>query len=491
MKRRTNIKITFSWIIIFILLLSYIVPSTNAVLAEMFDDESSPPEVSVVQNIDAQLDVSEEAIIAAAVSEESVLPVNTDVEPDLDEIIPIIVPSIAPDVPLEEEFEPVVTPDVIPVEESEPETTQIEVFEQEPEAEITEAIIVEEESEAEITQDEIPAKEFEPEITLDEVTEIQPFNIITPVPDTHTYTFYHEGIEVASQIVKDGETLLRPNTPAKEDYRFLGWYDAAYADKLIEFGPISVAGMKTIDAEARFAPVLFVYFIQDGYRLATKEAVSGEAVDPTGVSFTLPENKCFSHWSTTKGGAPFDFSQPIVENTSLYLVAKNKIKVTFNTEGTSVLPLFFEAGQSIAGQGHDPTSAKKGYDFDGWLLDDQPYDLSTPITGSIVLTAKFSPGNNTPYRVVYWFENPDDENYSVAGYYNTTGTTDAVAGFNTPSYGFHYGVDFTHFTYNEGKSDTDTLISEDGSTIVNVYYNRKTFTLHFSGDVNIFGLGSG
>ena len=154
--------------------------------------------------------------------------------------------------------------------------------------------------------------------------------------------------------------------------------------------------------------------------------------------------------------------------------------MTFDTQGgTQVLPVFVENDQSISGAGLNPTTNKAGYDFDGWLLNGAPYSLSTPVTGDITLTASWTPRTDTPYRVVYWFENAEDTGYSYATHYDTTGTTDTVATFATPSVGSHYGMDFTNFTYNADASETNKTIAGDGTTLVNVYYQRKTYTLRF------------
>lgn len=51
-------------------------------------------------------------------------------------------------------------------------------------------------------------------------------SIINPGTDSssyQTYRFYVEGALVDTQVVKTGDTLYAPATPAKEGHKFLGW----------------------------------------------------------------------------------------------------------------------------------------------------------------------------------------------------------------------------------------------------------------------------
>ena len=73
------------------------------------------------------------------------------------------------------------------------------------------------------------------------------------------------------------------------------------------------------------------------------------------------------------------------------------------------------------------------------------------------------------YTVVYWQENADDDGYS----YVETATKQGYAG----SEATFDEKDYAHFVVSEN-SDYK-LISGDGSTILNVYYDREEYTLTF------------
>lgn len=140
--------------------------------------------------------------------------------------------------------------------------------------------------------------------------------------------------------------------------------------------------------------------------------------------------------------------------------------------GYGVEPIYARFGAPInVGK---PT--KPGYTFVRW-------------TPSIPATM---PADNTSYKaswkigtsgftVVFWYENANDNGYSVAGTYTPAnvapGTEKKSEDYKNQSF---TGRDDKHFTYNAAKAETVT-VKGDGSTVLNVYYTRNTYTLTFIG----------
>ena len=138
--------------------------------------------------------------------------------------------------------------------------------------------------------------------------------------------------------------------------------------------------------------------------------------------------------------------------------------------GYGVEPIYARYGAAISvGQ---PT--KPGYTFAGW-------DQTIPAT---------MPAQNTSYKanweigtsgftVVFWYENANDNGYSVAGTYKPAnvkpGTEQKSDDYKNQSFD---GRDGTHFTYNADKAETVT-VKGDGSTVLNVYFKRNVYTLTF------------
>lgn len=147
--------------------------------------------------------------------------------------------------------------------------------------------------------------------------------------------------------------------------------------------------------------------------------------------------------------------------------------MNFNLDGGyGVEPIYARYGAPISVD----TPTKPGYTWESW-------------TPSIPATM---PDHNTSYKaswkigesgftVVFWYENANDNGYSVAGTYKPAnvapGTQKKSEDYKDQSF---TGRDDKHFTYNAAKAETVT-VKGDGSTVLNVYYTRNTYTLTFLG----------
>ncbi|MGN0165552.1 MAG: InlB B-repeat-containing protein [Lachnospiraceae bacterium] len=90
----------------------------------------------------------------------------------------------------------------------------------------------------------------------------------------------------------------------------------------------------------------------------------------------------------------------------------------------------------------------------------------------------------TTYTVVYWKENPDDNGYSYWGKETlTANSSEQVIGSEiTEDDASRIGLsDFRFFSYNQSKTEAEgeKTVNGDGSTVVNVYYDRNIYTLKF------------
>lgn len=161
--------------------------------------------------------------------------------------------------------------------------------------------------------------------------------------------------------------------------------------------------------------------------------------------------------------------------------------------GYGVEPVYTRYGATVSV--NRPT--KPGYVFDGWELtscgkqvdqmDDatagqkEKYDLNNSSVTlpdmNLKYTAKWKE-QQTTYTVVYWAENADDDGYS----YLSSKKVGAMSA-STVSGADDYNTwdEKKYFTYNSEKTDKNKIVEGDGSTVVNVYYKRKTYTLTFKG----------
>lgn len=140
--------------------------------------------------------------------------------------------------------------------------------------------------------------------------------------------------------------------------------------------------------------------------------------------------------------------------------------------GYGVEPIYARYGAPI----NVGTPTKPGYSFNGW-------DSKLPTTMPAENTTHKATWNagTTSYTVVYWYENANDNGYSYVADQKITN----VAPGTSVSSDTYKGQNFTsenkdtkHFTYNKNKAETVT-VKGDGSTVLNVYYTRNTYTLKF------------
>ena len=143
---------------------------------------------------------------------------------------------------------------------------------------------------------------------------------------------------------------------------------------------------------------------------------------------------------------------------------RNYYLMNFNLDGGyGVEPIYARYGATI----NVGTPTKPGYSFDKW---EPTLPATMPVDGG-TYTAKWTVGN-AKYVIQYWQENANDDDYSYVEKADKTGTVGTtVNGSNDKSY--------QGFTYNNEKTDKNVTIKGDGSTVVNVYYDRNVYTVTF------------
>lgn len=155
---------------------------------------------------------------------------------------------------------------------------------------------------------------------------------------------------------------------------------------------------------------------------------------------------------------------------------RNYYLMNFNLDGGyGVEPIYARFGAPISVD----TPTKPGYTFNSW---DQEIPKTMPAENT-TFKANWKIGESG-FTVVFWYENANDNGYSVAGTYKPAnvkpGTEKKSDDYKNQDF---TGRDTKHFTYNAGKAETVT-VNGDGSTVLNVYYTRNTYTLTFK-DGNI------
>ena len=145
-----------------------------------------------------------------------------------------------------------------------------------------------------------------------------------------------------------------------------------------------------------------------------------------------------------------------------------KYTVSYSTErGGTVEDKPYDYNTTLGTAGL-PSLTATGYTHTGWQVEGKTAAADYVVTGEVTLTATWTPNTNTRYTVRHHQQNVTGEGYTlVSGDTEAkTGTTDATTAAAAKSY--------TGFT---AKGITQETIAPDGSTVVDVYYDRNIITL--------------
>lgn len=169
---------------------------------------------------------------------------------------------------------------------------------------------------------------------------------------------------------------------------------------------------------------------------------------------------------------PYDVEKEIAADGSTQIIIKYDryyYLMTFDLAGGyGVDPIYARVGTPIS----VGTPIRAGYAFTGW----SPSIPGTMPAEDSSIRAQWTAGDTT-YIVAYWAENANDDGYSFWGYKEmsavsgttVSGSDDFAGTTDLPKTGFH----FDH-------ADQNVAVKGDGSTTVNVYYKRNTYTLTFA-----------
>lgn len=147
--------------------------------------------------------------------------------------------------------------------------------------------------------------------------------------------------------------------------------------------------------------------------------------------------------------------------------------MTFELDGGyGVEPIYARYGTPVSVE----TPTKAGYSFNSW---DKEIPKTVPAE-NMTFTAIWGP-EDVKYTVVFWYENANDEDYSVAGSMTASGPAGTSVSSAKHKDSNFQNRDNAHFTYNNEKAETVT-INGDGSSVLNVYFTRNTYTITFKGN---------
>ncbi len=308
------------------------------------------------------------------------------------------------------------------------------------------------------------------------------------IPATTGWTVASDSKTATKSVTYDSTYGTLP-TPTKTGYTFDGWYTSASGGTPVTSSTkVSITSAQTLYAHWSANTYTVTFNANGGTTDTTSKTVTydstyGDLPTPTRTGYT------FNGWYTaTSGGTQVTSSTKVNITSAQTLYAHwtaNTYTVTFNANGGTT----DTASKTVtydSTYGDLPTPTRTGYTFNGWYTktSNGTQILSTTkvsITANQTLYALWTANTNTAYKVVHWQQNiggtassHDSTNYTVANTENLTGTTGASI---TPAV-----KSYTGFT---APSTQTTTIAADGSTTVNYYYTRNSYTLTVNKSIGV------
>ena len=296
-----------------------------------------------------------------------------------------------------------------------------------------------------------------------------------------TFNFVAEGNTVSTQIVKTGDTLITPTAPDIAGKAFVEWQENG--SKFDGFGVQTITKTEARTITAKYEDALYVYFHNpEGTQIMRTEKVADhKGHDYSHVSYDVDATHKIVGWAANQNGTD-DITKNIAVpegsiSVNVYAIIKEGYWVTFDSDGGSAIDSQFVFDKISLNDQTTPT--KPGYEFAGWYNGTEKVENDATISSPMTLTAHWK-ATEVNYTVNYWQQKvTDDKNATDAQktyeYVSaetkkaTTGTK--ISASNTKSY--------NGFTYNANNSSKDVEIAGDGTTIINVYYDRVLCTVNF------------
>ena len=296
-----------------------------------------------------------------------------------------------------------------------------------------------------------------------------------------TFNFVANEQNVSTQIVKTGDTLITPTAPDIAGKAFVEWQENG--SKFDGFGVQTITKTETRTITAKYEDALYVYFYNpEGTQIMRTEKVADhKGHDYSHVSYDVDATHKIVGWAANQNGTD-DITKSIAvpegsTSVNVYAIIKEGYWVTFDSDGGSAIDSQFVFDKISLNDQTTPT--KPGYTFDGWYNGTEKVENDANISSPMTLTAHWK-ATEVNYTVNYWQQKvTDDKNATDAQktyeYVSaetkkaTTGTK--ISASNTKSY--------NGFTYNANNSSKDVEIAGDGTTIINVYYDRVLCTVNF------------
>ena len=278
-------------------------------------------------------------------------------------------------------------------------------------------------------------------------------------------TLASAAVQQVSDNVDCGSSKTIKATP-KAGYHFVKWSDDITTNpRTVEVsGNVTYTATFAPNTDTKYTVKHWLQNILDNDYPATPEATeTKEGTTATSTAATANSYIGFTAQTITQGVIAGDESTIV----NVYYT-RNLYALAWATDGNALTGNFTPAGNVKYGATLTApnTPTKTGYVFKAW----SPAFTGTMPAENTTYTATWDPATDTKYTVKHYQQNIANDEYTEVTadrqeLKGTTGTTTAAA-----------AKDYTGFN---AKAFSQTTIAADGSAVVEIYYDRQTFTVTF------------
>ena len=230
---------------------------------------------------------------------------------------------------------------------------------------------------------------------------------------------------------------------------------------------------------------------------------------PIDYSFTPEEGIVFEGWTDVATGRTYQQGDTITldHHVDLYVKLQGRNWLVFDSNAggpgsgaTYTPPQLLIGNEATTTKPEDPV--RRGYTFTGWNTkadgtgtwwyrpNGSVNRFGNTLSADTTLYAQWE-ANDTDYHVVFWKQKASDaagladgvKEYDYVSSERRTAKTGAAVSTTTAdrqkggTANREYGY---YFTYNENNSDTTATVDANGTTVLNVYYDRREITYNFT-----------
>lgn len=171
------------------------------------------------------------------------------------------------------------------------------------------------------------------------------------------------GNSVSNQIINKDGTIIKPQDPVRDGYKFLGWYSN---NVLFDFSTPVTTNLELV---AKWEKA------KDNSTTGTTTTTKKNDTTSSTTKKTTTKKNDTTNTTTTK-------------KTTTNTTEAKKYTVTFDSNGGSKVSSKEVTSGSKVSKPSNPT--RTGYKFGGWTLNNKAYDFNSKVTSNITLVAKWT-----------------------------------------------------------------------------------------------------